>query len=245
MKPTSEAIQTRYAARRFSAQELPEELIVELLELANRAPSGYNLQPWHFVLVRDTHMRQLLSHIALDQSQIIEAPATVVFVANPHAWKDHYPSILERSLATAAITEDYANLCSKMVRQFFNLGPLGLGGFFKRISLPLRRLRTPTPDLISTPEGATSYVRAQVMLAAATFLIAASGRGLASNPIEGFDESRLKKLLAIPRYMSVPLVVALGYPHEHDVQPTSYRQPLSEKLSIEIFSELWPGNGTS
>jgi nitroreductase len=73
------------------------------------------------------------------------------------------------------------------------------------------------------------------MLAAATYMIAASGAGLATCPMEGFDEERLKKLLAIPRYMSVPAIVATGYAVEGDDVPESLRLPLVDKLSVDLF----------
>lgn len=42
-----EAIQSRRSIRAFSQKPVPQELVTEVLEVARRAPSGTNVQPWH------------------------------------------------------------------------------------------------------------------------------------------------------------------------------------------------------
>ncbi len=232
---TSEAIRTRRAVRKFSSQKVQDQLVYELLELSNRAPSGFNLQPWHFILVRDQELQGLLYHIALQQKQIIEAPLTVVFAANQNAWRDELPHIIKTSVEEGLISEEYAQFSAANVRSQFRTGPFGLSGFAKRVMHPLRRLTRPLPDPLYTADEVKQYARAQTMIAASTFMIAASGAGLATSPIEGFDERRLKKLLAIPSHYSVPVIVSLGYPLETESQSDSYRVPLLEKLSVDIF----------
>ncbi|MEH6547701.1 MAG: nitroreductase family protein, partial [Sneathiella sp.] len=50
----SKAIETRVTIRQFLPTPVPEMIIREILEIAKRAPSGGNLQPWNVhVLVED------------------------------------------------------------------------------------------------------------------------------------------------------------------------------------------------
>ena len=233
--PTFEAIRNRYSQRRFSQKEVSDSLLFELLELANRAPSGYNIQPWHFILVRDQEVKSLLSHVALDQKQIIEAYTTVVFVADPDAWRSTYPRVLKNSIAAGTISEKYADFSRRNVSMLFRTGPVGLFGLMKKITIPLRRFKQPTPQLITSKADADAYVRSHTMLAAATFMIAASGAGLSTCPIEGFDEYRLKRLLAVPKHMSVPMIICVGYAIDGDEQIRSYRLPLVTKLSTDLY----------
>lgn len=230
-----EAIRQRHSVRTFSSKKVPDQLIYELLELANFAPSGFNLQPWHFVLVRDSDLKELLCHIAMDQEQILRAPYVVAFVADPQAWKKPYDTILAKGVDSHWLTQAEADLYRKMVSQLFSTDPFGLFGLIKRVMSPLRRLFKPLPRVITSKQEAIDYVRSQTMLAAGTFLIAATGANLATCPIEGFDEDRLKKLLAIPSSMSVPLIIAFGYPMEEQPLPHSIRCPLIEKLSVDLF----------
>ncbi len=49
----SAEIQKRRTVREFSNQPVPREVIEECLRAAGSAPSGANLQPWHFAVVSD------------------------------------------------------------------------------------------------------------------------------------------------------------------------------------------------
>ena len=57
----------------------------------------------------------------------------------------------------------------------------------------------------------------QVMLSAMVFMLAASAAGLATVPMEGFDESRVRKILKIPKSHIVPLVMPVGYSRDEDL----------------------------
>jgi nitroreductase len=232
---TFEAIRQRHTVRGFSTKKVPDQLIFELLELTNSAPSGFNLQPWHFVLVRDNDLKELLYHIALDQEQIMQAPYVVAFVADPQAWKKPYDTVLAKGVESHWLTQAEADVYRKMVNQLFSTDPFGLFGIIKRVAAPIRRLFKPLPRVITSRQEAVDYVRAHTMLAVGTFLIAAAGANLVTCPIEGFDEDRLKKLLAVPSSMSIPLIVAFGYPMEEQSPPHSVRLPLIEKLSVDLF----------
>eukprot|EP00952_Eustigmatos_sp_NYUAD-ZCMA_P002486 10924-Eustigmatos_ZCMA.PRE.1 len=49
------------------------------------------------------------------------------------------------------------------------------------------------------------------MMAAMTLMLAATAHGVNSLPMEGIDETRVRKALKIPRRYRIPVVVALGY----------------------------------
>ena len=44
-------IKRRRTVREFSGRPVPRDIIETALKAANTAPSGANLQPWHFVVV--------------------------------------------------------------------------------------------------------------------------------------------------------------------------------------------------
>lgn len=51
------AMQRRRTVRHFSARPVARELITETLLAAGTAPSGANLQPWHFVVISDAAVK--------------------------------------------------------------------------------------------------------------------------------------------------------------------------------------------
>lgn len=229
----SEAIEARRTARDFDSRPIDEQLLERLLALANRAPSGFNLQPWHFVVVRDKETRTQLRRAAMDQRQVEEAPVVVVFVASPGSPSEHYEQVLERSRASGALPPEAIKMYRNAVKLLFMTGPLGLIGLGKRIAVPIARMFRPVPNVIASSAGARAYVSSQTMLAAATFMIAAKAAGIDTNPMEGFDESRVKRLLGIPARMSVPIMIAAGYGLDSPDRARSVRLELPEKLHHE------------
>jgi nitroreductase len=53
------AIRTRRSVRKYKSTPVPKELVLELLEAANLAPSATNRQPWEFVVVHRSYLDRL------------------------------------------------------------------------------------------------------------------------------------------------------------------------------------------
>ncbi len=52
-----EAINTQRSIRGFTSDPVPDEAIARIIEAATRAPSRGNVQPWHFLVIRDTEIK--------------------------------------------------------------------------------------------------------------------------------------------------------------------------------------------
>ncbi len=63
-----EEMQRRRTVRQFSDRPVPREVIEECLLVAGSAPSGANLQPWHFVVVSDPRVKREI-RIAAEQEE--------------------------------------------------------------------------------------------------------------------------------------------------------------------------------
>lgn len=61
-------MQRRRTVRDFSERPVPPEVIEECLMVAGSAPSGANLQPWHFVVVTDPRIKHEI-RIAAEQEE--------------------------------------------------------------------------------------------------------------------------------------------------------------------------------
>lgn len=84
-----EAIKKRRSIRRFLKEDIPEETVIELIEAMRWAPSAGNLQPWEFVVVRDTEVKRKVSEAAR-QPWIAEAPVAIVVCAAPERSAPRY-----------------------------------------------------------------------------------------------------------------------------------------------------------
>jgi nitroreductase len=58
-----EAMTTQRAIRRLTDEEVDDELVLRLIELAQKAPTGSNAQNWEFVVVRDRGVKERLGRL--------------------------------------------------------------------------------------------------------------------------------------------------------------------------------------
>ncbi len=72
-----EGILTRCSIRRYTAQDVPEQWIPELLRAAMSAPSAGNQQDWYFVVVRSRRMLDDLARVH-PHAPVAGAPLAIV-----------------------------------------------------------------------------------------------------------------------------------------------------------------------
>lgn len=77
-----DAIRTRRSVRKFKKKDVPMEIIKEIIELGNLAPSAGNLQARDFIIVREQKIKEQLAKAAWGQYFIAEAPIALVVCSN-------------------------------------------------------------------------------------------------------------------------------------------------------------------
>jgi nitroreductase len=77
-----EAIKGRRSIRNFKKRNIPEETTAQLVEAASHAPSAGNIQPWHFIIVRNPVIKKKLAESALNQRHVEQAPVVIVVCAD-------------------------------------------------------------------------------------------------------------------------------------------------------------------
>ena len=73
-----EAIERRHSVRAYLADPVPEEKLARVLEAGRLAPSASNVQPWHFVVVKDAEKRKRLAGGGRWAGFLVEAPIAIV-----------------------------------------------------------------------------------------------------------------------------------------------------------------------
>lgn len=205
-------VRSRRAIRRFRNDPLPDSVLTRLLDLARWAPSGYNLQPAHFVIVTDPARKLALHAACMSQTQILEAPVTVVFVGDRRVYRNNFEPMLQSERDAGSLSPQYESALRQFVPLAFEQGPLGAGWLWKALLAPLGRFFAPIPSIPAVWKE--TWLTKQVALAAMNFMLAAAAGGLATVPMEGFDATRVRRALEIPRWGCVVLVVPVGYAAE-------------------------------
>jgi nitroreductase len=74
-----ELLMQRRSVRNFKDQVIPDEIIGKLLDAANNAPSGGNIQPVSIILVQKAENRRKLAGIVGEQPWVKNAPLSMIF----------------------------------------------------------------------------------------------------------------------------------------------------------------------
>jgi nitroreductase len=203
-----EAIRGRRSINFFDPQRsIPPEVLRELLELANLAPSSFNLQPWKVVVVQSPERKQALRRCAMDQPKAQEASAVLIITAAPEAVEEHMERVLQSWLQLGYIREEAREVYRKMAAELYG-----------QPRSERRRL----------------WAAKNAALFAMLLMLAAQALGLQTHPMDGFDEACLKREFHIPQEHVVPMLVAVGYPRPGlKLLPRAYRRPLEEFVRYE------------
>jgi nitroreductase len=112
----AESALSRRSIRQYEPTPIPEADLRELLRLAGRAPSAFNIQPWRFVIVQDDALKLKLAAAANGQQQVLRAPATIVLYSDMSNALERLPEAMhpgmpadKRDAAVASFRSTFAN----------------------------------------------------------------------------------------------------------------------------------------
>ncbi|MFN4013135.1 MAG: nitroreductase family protein [Aquificaceae bacterium] len=181
-------------------REVPDEVIREILEISATAPSGYNLQPWEVIVVKDKEKKRRLREICYNQQKVEDASANLVLIANTRAASEHVDRVLQS-------WEDL--------------------GYIKPEAK--EALRAQILSGWQDPQRAFRKAVRDTALFGMTIMITARAFGLETHPMEGYDEQKLKEFLNIEDYKVVPMIIAIGYKDpSKELFPRAYRFKFEE-----------------
>ncbi|KAL9646726.1 hypothetical protein ABK040_001148 [Willaertia magna] len=231
---------------------VPIDVLNHILALTQRAPTGFNLQPWTAVVVTNPEKKKELYKASLSQNKVIEAPVVVVFGAN-HNVLDNRDKVFQTSIKTGNFSEDYAKSAYISTTAMLNTGPLCLFQLAKYAVTSIYGLFNP---ILVPPVNMKAYAWKQAIFPVQNFVLAATSHGLSTCIMEGIDETRVRQVVGLPNNYSIPVIVALGYPTDHPINnlprtsrlapeeqffDNSYPTPRHERLLIALYGT--PGVG--
>jgi len=212
-KLLSEAIEERRATLSFDGSPVPDHDLWTILDAGRKAPSGYNIQPWRFVVVRSAEMKKNLRAAAMGQAKVEEAGAVIVACGDIKAVS---PEQLDRVLKMAE-EHGYPKEQNEQTRKII-LGTFGAGA----------------GDAMGVAPDFAVWLNRHVMIAFTTMMWTAEVIGYDTAPMEGFFESKVKETLEIPEHVRVVALLAIGRRKGED-KKFAGRLPLPEVA----FEEKW------
>lgn len=203
-------VRSRWSCKRFDpARPIDEATLRRVLEAMTRAPTGYNLQGWHAIVVTDAGQKSLLHQAVLGQQQILDAAATVVFAADMEPERNA-PQALELGLETGYYGPMYGPTYLRNIFYFLHGGPLQTMAAAKSSLSAWYSSATGTP-LLSVPVSRAGYAWKQCTFPADTFLHLCTAAGWNTCVMEGLDEGAVRRVVGLPERYSIPMVISVGY----------------------------------
>ena len=78
-----EVVQRRRSVRRYEERPIPDDVLRQLLEAGLWAPSGVNMQPWFFAVIRSPEQMQRLAAVMDRVSDLLEPRWRAQFAKHP------------------------------------------------------------------------------------------------------------------------------------------------------------------
>jgi nitroreductase len=73
----NDAVHTRLTVRTFKPDPVPDDVVTKLLEAGRLAPSSRNLQPWHFIVIKNRATLTEIGRIAGSGRFVADAPMAI------------------------------------------------------------------------------------------------------------------------------------------------------------------------
>lgn len=181
-----EAMQSRFACKRYSDKVIAEEDLLAILEYGRLTPTSFGLELWSFHVVENPTLRKALYNACFEQESVLTAPLSIVTLSRTASYLDpDGVSVKERGVrfpgSLSDFVEDYR----------------------------------PYHAILREQGRLESWSRSQGYLAVANMMTGAAARGIQSCAIEGFDEALVLAILGVERKdWTVSMVIPFGYPAE-------------------------------
>ena len=183
-----ELAKARRSIRRFKPDPIPDEYVDKIIEAARWAPSGYNTQPWDFVVVKDKEIKE-----------------------NIFKWVSNYWGAALEMEKTREFGQTMGDFPWKDTDMDFRTAPVYIilyGDTRAKIGLPIL--------VRSYPNIRESIYNSSLANAFMYMLLAATTLGLATQWIsliaEPYVNCMVKNMLGIPRELEPYDMLVLGYP---------------------------------
>jgi nitroreductase len=209
-----EAMKQRRAVNFFDAtKDVTDAQLKQIIETAALAPSGFNLQPWNLIVLRDKVQKEKLRKAAWDQPKITDAPVVLIVLGDREGFKK----------GNAGFEKDFvesvkAGIMKQEQYDWFVNATNSLYGV--------------------SPERQLAFAYKNAGFFAMSLMLAAKDAGLDSHPMDGFDIDGVRKAFNIPDQYWIPLLLAIGhFDKGKTLLPAKWRKSYDEIVMTFADSE--------
>ena len=199
-----EAIYNCRAMRRLDSKEVPEDLLLQLIDAANQAPSGSNAQNGRWIVVRDPEVKQQLADL--------NRTAVTAYIS---------PALEADRSGEQPLQPKRARMLESVMWQMEHLHEV------PALIIALLKFPPDTDAMSRARAGGSIWPGVQNLLLTARSL----GLGAAPTTLALADSSAVAEVLHLPENMSAYCLIPVGYPLGKFGPVT--RKPLSDILRFD------------
>lgn len=206
-----------YACKNFDKdKKISKEDFDFLLEVARLSPSSFGLEPWKFLIIENQGLK----------SKVL---GTVPRLKDQLEKSSHLVVILAKKGNQMVYSSDYINYIMKDIKKVSDQD-------FSSIKEGIRRFQQKGSNTMNNEKLLYDWSLRQSYLPLANIISAASQIGIATCPVEEFDEKELTNLLEKNGFIDskefgVSVLLALGYGVD-DNMGEKKRKPLEEVIQV-------------
>lgn len=182
-KTLTQAIADRRATPSFDGVPIPVEDLKQILDAGLHAPSGYNMQPWRFIVVQAPEQKKKLRAASYNQAKVEEASAVIVACGDADGWRKDLDLMIQLG-REGGMPESYAAQARTSVSNF-------LSGFSR--------------------EQMHGWLNKHVMIGLTHMMLMAEVMGYDTAPMEGFEQDKVHEVLRLPMSYWVVALLAVGH----------------------------------
>jgi nitroreductase len=183
VKSLAQAIRERRSTPSFDGEPIPASDLRQILDAGLHAPSGYNMQPWRFIVVQHPEQKKRLRGACYNQAKVEEASAVIVACGDRDGWRKDLEEMLRLGRA-AGMPESYAAQAAATV-------PAYLSEF--------------------SDSEMIGWLNKQVTIAATSMMWMAEVLGYDTAVMEGFEQKKVCETLRLPMSYWVVSLLAVGH----------------------------------
>jgi len=180
-KPLSDVLEQRRATPSFDGVPIPDADLKTILDAGLKMPSGYNLQPWRFVVVRTPEGRRRLRAASYNQAKVEEASVVIVACGDKDGWRSDLDEAV-RMGRERGMPENYAESVLAAV-----------------------------PEFLGNHPNLSAWLNRHVMLAFSAMMLMAETIGYDTAPMEGYEADKVCQVLGLPMSYEPVALLAIGH----------------------------------
>lgn len=217
-----EALNSRYTCRAFRPDSLAMDMVIKILEAANRTPSWGNTQPWNIYVAAGDVLEDLRKGF---MERLAQRVAGETDLPVPQEW----PEALKQRYVTVS-KERYDLLSQELEKDAIVSAVLGSN---------YRFFDAPVVIYICMDRNLTSYSMFDLGALSQSIMLAAEEYGLNTAPaimLVQYPEL-IRQALAIPEEQAIVIGIALGYGDSSSIynQHRTARRPIQEVATLKGF----------